>query len=99
MSRDECCACGKNLRVVKEAEVEGGLNIDMNICGMSLSISWGEAPPELVSAIQLNLGKYAPHDPRITAVEFKFCFECMIRALLHTADKKFQDKMESLWRS
>ncbi len=85
--KDECCACGKGLKA------KG----DVTVAGMLIKLSWEESTPEVAAAVKFNLGKYAPHNPDVTDIEFSFCFECLIRSLMHTADQKFRDKMERLW--
>lgn len=98
MSNECCCSCGKNLKVVKVGKgTEYAPEINLMIAGMVLNLSWEGTSPDVAEAIKLNLGKYAPHDPSITAINFKFCFECLIKALMHTSEKEFHDKMSNLW--
>ena len=72
-----CAKCGKALTI------SGGEHDGWSIVGMQILVSWkADTPPTMTEHIKRNLGKYAPQDESVTEVEFQFCYECWIDAMM-----------------
>ena len=71
-----CSKCGKVMTALPPSE--------LTLCAIEVKLDWGLASHQGAELTRASLGKYAPPEGE-TSVEFNFCYECYLDALMGVA--------------